>query len=399
MHEERRNSVAIPDECHDQTHIPPAKSPEKNIDYGFDAPDTPWAALESNSQIPDGKPENVITVDDFLRWSAQTPQRRYRRKRRLYNKLQDLPRGDSHQSCIGVHPEYAGMSRHTRRCPIKTHTDHTSREVIGMNRTAYNTQDSRIHPSRNIRKTQPLASRILTAAVLSHVDPVQLSVGEDDDLHIGGRRPLKFVLADRLSMQETVSRTQKWKVIDPRKAAPLHDMPSPFASCALSLPLVRRNPKKPITDWQPAVCGYPSQPYLSGQKTKTEEATDGQSEQTDVVPLTFVSLEEHEAHLQRSHLPSGGRYLIYILIDNTDVRFTEELPRLLPMTFQTLQLVKLTLLEIPIMFRYPSRYYPMMFSGKAADCMCVLPTLKISNTLKAPFPLLHNFFPVQFSVL
>ncbi|OBZ72539.1 hypothetical protein A0H81_07978 [Grifola frondosa] len=221
--------------------------------------------------------ETSIMVEGFLQMSAVAATKRYKRlkrkgkDRRIDNKIH----GSDDE--VDNSPD-AGTSFSRKRRRITTiYTSSDSAE--------YSEPPARKSSRQRFRKKrQSLATRLLTAAVLSHVDLAEPELCRDK-AHTATRRPLEFASVHRLSSNSPpISGRQN--IVDPKKVAPFSKAISQFDSS----PTAIRRESYSITGWRP----IPVTPHRSLRRGTGEIHHKGRV----VVPLTFVPLEEHEASLQ-----------------------------------------------------------------------------------------------------
>ncbi|KZT02555.1 uncharacterized protein LAESUDRAFT_815202 [Laetiporus sulphureus 93-53] len=217
-----------------------------------------------------------ITVDDFLRWSAQTPKSRYGQSKRhrvhfetqiIHDDGHNFRNNKSFEIRAAVHNGNGGMVKRSRvpQC---------------------------------LPRRGSMASRLLNAAILAHVDPDENGILQSSDAHTPNRPSLKFLYDDHLSPPGTISRSKKRKLIDPRKTAPYPDVRSAFIPLAPESPGSTRD-RKPVSRWKPRMpAGFGVKHTNTTTRIITHEGDAADAARTDIIPLTLIPLEEHEALLR-----------------------------------------------------------------------------------------------------
>ncbi|KIM80485.1 hypothetical protein PILCRDRAFT_89709 [Piloderma croceum F 1598] len=193
--------------------------------------------VEDTSSNENHEVVEVVTVDEFLRRSAEKkPTKNYgRRKRRVVDLTSDSELEEPSSSS-------APRPNPPNRKNIK-----------------------RIQPSR---KKAKLAGRLVRAAVLAHVDPIE-SLRRRRDSNIGEftRQPLQFVNETHSPVKIT-SRGRTATLVDPRKIAPFHE-PYSFAHRSQS-PVMNTRKQKPVTKWKSA-CHWTS-PSSNSRTIRTKDS-------------------------------------------------------------------------------------------------------------------------------
>lgn len=215
--------------------------------------------IKSRRQL-ESTPQKSVTVEDFLRWSATTPQRK--------NKTRVIDLNSVERSCSPVmspcardpSPE-AGPS--SRRVPS---TD-------GISSSS---------PLPN-RKAGTLSERMILAAALSHVDLDKAATMP----HIRDpeRPSLKLGTIPPSTMESTAQSRQKWRLVDPRKVFDLGSSEFKAHSPQASVSSIS---KKSLDHWRPEVAS------TSTPKTKRKRKSHpiAVQESPEYRPLTFLHAGE-----------------------------------------------------------------------------------------------------------
>ncbi|KAL6298635.1 hypothetical protein BKA93DRAFT_830533 [Sparassis latifolia] len=241
-------------------------------------------------EISQAEVKTMVTVEDFLRWSSEPVLKRYGNRKRKFADVRGYSEDESDKNGSDYRPSDSESTelqstRHVRR--------RLSRRVrVGTSKNADVVKSLKKHRQRLSEKS--LADRLLTAAVLSHVEIGPAHADDEQSTHIRGRPPLKFIRVDRVSSPASIANARRGNVVDPRRVAPFHDVAFSFAGT--SSPQFRDSVRKPITKWRPTASMTPTGYAMSSRRGKG--ATGGSSYQLgryDVIPLVFVPLPEHEA--------------------------------------------------------------------------------------------------------
>jgi hypothetical protein len=228
----------------------------------------PFSRQESSDQV---------TVEDFLSWSATAPHSR--KKRRRFVNLSDKPEDILHQAKIleECSDFYAGHVRKRRRgLPQLPNSDdefHPSDE-----------ESNRVFISRKLRSStgrkKPLSSRLLYAAMFSHVDI--------DVKHLpaasGDKIPLKFGKKSSLT-PPSVLNPEKLRVVDPRKAR----FQSPIFRKSSDL---KCQTKRVVTSW--------AIPLSVHQETTAQKSNPARRAHS-TVPLTFTTVLKQHRRISASY--------------------------------------------------------------------------------------------------
>ncbi|KAE9394439.1 hypothetical protein BT96DRAFT_998555 [Gymnopus androsaceus JB14] len=164
-------------------------------------------------------------------------------------------------------------------------------------------EQSNIRPPKSRRRRHPLAQRLLHAAVLSGVDPVDSLIEPDPNAPLPTRRPLQFQ-AETESLTTSPPGTKRrpsWGLVDPHKSSSSIRTAS-FISRKERETLTPRENYKPLTRW-------PSRPNLKTTKKKNldygpaKKKTSTTDMQYQRRPLTFVPIQKSDLLLSR---PGSG---------------------------------------------------------------------------------------------
>ncbi|CCM04228.1 uncharacterized protein FIBRA_06395 [Fibroporia radiculosa] len=241
-----------------------------------------------------------ITVESFLRWSAQTPTetRKQRHRRKIKLMSDHIRRGcnladDRRHSALSV--AVRRPHQYARRFP-------TGDKVMNS-LTAFHTT----RPRTFKRKEGTLAGRLLTAAVLSHVEPIHHIVDPSVDAHTCTRIPLLFGRADHASSVPPTHCSPQLKPDDPRKSVRFCVQGSGFnISDEISHPSIppRMQLEKPISSWMPNSLARNIEPSSKRRKLSlglAKDVNESESNQVlrNVIPFTLVPLQLHEAQLHK----------------------------------------------------------------------------------------------------
>lgn len=237
-----------------------------------------------------------ITVEEFLQWSAKSPKPlKSKKRKRRYVDLSDTIASpyDSDlvvsrsRKRIKIHELASECDDGEYRPSLSDDSDHEEPRTTRPN----------VSPSKR-KNPEPFSTRMLRAAVLSHVD-----VGVANEVvSTGGRKPLNFDPALLTSPKPPgPASSPKWRLIDPRTVTmPAH----------ADFPLLRRQREsnaqgeththRRISDWR-ALLRPMSTPAASAKKEATSR--DAGTAVAKVTgrhvngrrPLTFVPLAEHES--------------------------------------------------------------------------------------------------------
>ncbi|KAF9489623.1 hypothetical protein BDN71DRAFT_1455856 [Pleurotus eryngii] len=211
----------------------------------------------------------TITVDAFLRKAMRRPKRNGLRNRVILS-------SEDHTG------EEAPRRRKRRR--QRHHED----EVDSDYQPSSHESSPRLAPRRKLAKA-PFTKRLVTAAIMSHVHPIDsLVTGRQSQ-----RRPLRFELARSVSPPPPNS---TWSLTDPRKTDPFRD--SSFATGGPIRDSSSAAPRKPLSAWQTPWNQIPSRPDDAKHNLQRRSSTIPQgSEMRRMVypPLVFVPLAEAEA--------------------------------------------------------------------------------------------------------
>ncbi|KAK7690937.1 hypothetical protein QCA50_006040 [Cerrena zonata] len=253
------------------------------------------------------QPECQITVEDFLKWSAKTPSRTYKkRKRKLkvvdicapYNtSIHDLSSSDRNGSS---EDELRPTKRHNIR-RINSEDTEGSAYTPSVHPSACEEASS---PSpkkrkryRKAKKVKPSMDRLRAAALRSHVNLPD----NPNDARMPGLRPLD--LEPMSPCLACSPEHKKWRYVDPRKTPRYPDVLSATSyprNCPDS-PSARKE-FKCISYWTPQIVPTISDratPELSKSRTakkrgRTHIEPPSYDTRSSMAPLAFVSLEEHE---------------------------------------------------------------------------------------------------------
>ncbi|KAI0073447.1 hypothetical protein K474DRAFT_192485 [Panus rudis PR-1116 ss-1] len=228
-----------------------------------------------------------VTVEDFLRWSVHTPpsRRTYAKKKKYnYANLNEFPPPRiAHQSDDDCH---SPIRPSKRRRPGRVILDSSSDYEPGTceeSEAASSPRKSQHTRPKKPQKPLPLATRMRTAALLSHVDLPPTEPGDAPP-------PLPLVPAPN-SPATPISR--KWKYVDPRTTSLPYDFEIMPAQTS------RRSPKKKsrrVRDWLPPLSSCLTDPLPKARdRVKTIPET-----RPELVPLKFIPLRTHEKILVES---------------------------------------------------------------------------------------------------
>lgn len=214
-----------------------------------------------------------MTVEDFLRWSARTPQHK---NQRFVDLSHNADGPEDRSSPVAGPSNYSTKKTRTRRI------DHLSEDCA--NQAEAISSSSPIPP----RKTPTLSSRMLRAAALSHVelDPdSRLSAIRGTD-----RQVLKFqTVSTSPTMSGSQPKSTKWRLVDPRRVS--IPTASEFSTC--SVPSSQEG--KAVNNWKPRSTALPptkrtssALPLPASKKRRLETSSGG----TEMTPsLTFVAMK------------------------------------------------------------------------------------------------------------
>ncbi|KAI0342818.1 hypothetical protein BDW22DRAFT_1345289 [Trametopsis cervina] len=249
--------------------------------------------IKSRRQL-ESTPQKSVTVEDFLRWSATTPQRK--KKTRVID-LNGVERSCSPvmSPCARDPSPEAGPS--SRRVPS---TD-------GISSSS---------PLPN-RKAGTLSERMILAAALSHVDLDKAATMP----HIRDpeRPSLKLGTIPPSTMESTAQSRQKWRLVDPRKVFDLGSSEFKAHSPQASVSSIS---KKSLDHWRPEVAS------TSTPKTKRKRKSHpiAVQESPEYRPLTFL----HAGEPPREATSSMPASLYSQNPDMPDVSASMESPSVFP---------------------------------------------------------------------
>lgn len=252
--------------------------------------------LDSTKQLPGTQLQAAVNIEDFLRWSAEGPVKRYRR--RIGKRIQSPPEEDSEQ-----HSEYQKSSypQEVRRGQRQgTGMVCASGKIVDVHLAD---ADSKKYPPKP--QMTKFTRRMLAAAVRAHVDLAAVShcsQNVTNDPHTVSYLPLALE-SDVDAPSTTTEPRPRCCIVDPKVAAPFHDLhhsghKATPAPAAMPMCIVR----KPISQWNPVVLGPSVKLNISWLGDHVKHTL---PEQRDATPFILVPLEEHEASLRaRDHIAS-----------------------------------------------------------------------------------------------
>jgi len=273
-----------------------SSSPKKTL-----APPTP---LLSVPRLPtDAKPKSapqdyapnsdstVVTVEEFLKRSAERPTRNYGRKKRRVVDLGNsdiVPDQEWHESEAG---DLQPKKRRKHRCYSDSRSSSAS-AYSPSPECRINGNETRLPRTCNKKVKSSLASRLIRAAVLSHAEPVD-SLMHQSNTASKSRRPLQF-LSETRGFSPTKRRM--WTLVDPRKFAPF-SQPSFLPRNRKNITPVTPVNYHPLTRWRTS-CDEPPHEEPPRKKIKTQ-ALAQKNILIDCRPLLFIPVRDAEELYER----------------------------------------------------------------------------------------------------
>lgn len=194
--------------------------------------------LQGEATNPSGPNTAVVTVEEFLRRSAEKPTKNYGRKK---HRIVDLGTScRAHQLAENKESNDTQPKRPRKR---RRTSASRSRSPSGSPYVFSKTSDHPDARPRRKRRIKSLAARIVRAAILSHAEPKHGLLHKNTSVD-SSRHPLKFVPATR-SSPNAISKYRTCTLVDPRETSTFHQASFSRES---SLSAVTKN--KPLSTWR-----------------------------------------------------------------------------------------------------------------------------------------------------
>ncbi|OCH94842.1 hypothetical protein OBBRIDRAFT_49883 [Obba rivulosa] len=255
------------------------------------------SVADANIQNPSSERSDQVTVDEFLRRTAERCDRHYGRRRRKRKQISDY----SDTEAEGI-PGSKQRTLRRRATALPSSSDH-----VETADSEHEVKQQNIRRSKRKKNAGSLGKRLLHAAMISNVDPNDALLDMRDDTHIAVGAPLRLVLLDDTSSRRVSDHKVKWKLVDPRKCAPFESMASGFRDDTgkdkTSLGKRCQSMKR-----RQSTCAAPYHAVEAAIKGRMKPRTSYTPAKRPVVtPLTFVPLEEHEALIEVIFPRSGTK--------------------------------------------------------------------------------------------
>jgi hypothetical protein len=247
----------------------------------------------TSSEVEDDGPDDdivkVVTVEEFLRKSAEKkPTKSYRRRKRRVTSFMSDPEGISALSSVECRPygfACFGFPEKFMSPPSQPVSSSDVRSMI----------IKKTHPSR-IKKAK-LTQRLIRAAVLAHANPTErLRRRCDSKVDASSRRAFPFV-DEPHAMVKMNSKNRTATLVNPYKIATFHEPSFPHESLSSS-PIRATLKQEPITKWKSACVEFSGLHTSRAIERKTSPVHHKTSTR---VPLVLIPLKDAEiAYASRS---------------------------------------------------------------------------------------------------
>ncbi|KAJ4477203.1 hypothetical protein J3R30DRAFT_3483285 [Lentinula aciculospora] len=199
------------------------------------------------------------------------------------------------------------------------------------------THKTATHSRNKRRQQQPLTGRLLQAALLSGVDPVDSLIEPNQDAPPPTRRPLQFKIPDFLQRtpDSGLKRRPSWNLVDPHSSNPIRTASFVSSREKQTLaPPMKNSTLKSLTEWSTCTVSRLSQKKFEPVRSKTKKIgtkVDRSAQYGSRRPLILVPIKESELLSRASSRCISGLTRQFLSTCDDNVNATTKILRL-PLT-------------------------------------------------------------------